>query len=161
MYEDVEFEQFYAKNQGLVYDVANQYFFKLITKEEVLQELYIEMWKAWLEHDKEKGAFTTLFYTLGHNRCKNLLRKESKIKRQSDMDTANLDDLLGFGVKDSKLFVAEISSRLTFYQRRIVDAILDGYVRVKDLSEEFNVSVQEIKKELKAIKTALALELAS
>jgi RNA polymerase sigma-70 factor (ECF subfamily) len=87
------FEQLYDRHSRIVYSVVLRILRQVSTAEEVVQEVFLQVWRNSRHYDASRGAFIPWLVTLARNRALDHLRLKSE--RQRRLEEQGDDDLGG------------------------------------------------------------------
>jgi RNA polymerase sigma-70 factor, ECF subfamily len=150
-----EFTELLHQNQGIVHKICNLYFYSRLEKQDYMQELVIQLWKAYPSFNNQ-SKFSTWMYRVCLNAAIDIIRKEKsqlKFERIDDVKANKMQDIINeVDDKQEKLFFA-INS-LTEIDKAIITLYLDefSYQEIADIvgiSESYTgVKINRIKSEI-------------
>lgn len=94
-----EFTKLLKENQGIIHKVCNVYFYNNLEKEDYIQEIILELWKAF-PNFKGQSKFSTWIYRVALNTA--IVMKGNWNRNFAVLTSSNQDDIL---FSDYKLFV--------------------------------------------------------
>ena len=85
IHKDVKaFEQLYDLHSRTVYSLVRRIIQQSSTAEEVVQEVFLQLWRNAAQYDSEKGPFVPWLLTLARNRALDHLRLKSERQRRRE-----------------------------------------------------------------------------
>jgi RNA polymerase sigma-70 factor, ECF subfamily len=82
------FEQIYKRHARIVYSLVLRILRQVATAEEVVQEIFLQVWRNSAQYDARRGPFTPWLLTLARNRALDHLRlkgeRQRRVEDQSD-----------------------------------------------------------------------------
>ena len=89
--KDVEaFEQLYERHSRIVYALALRILQQGSTAEEVVQDVFLQVWRNARHYDEQRGPFIPWLMTLARNRALDRLRLKSERQRRQESQTEEL-----------------------------------------------------------------------
>jgi RNA polymerase sigma-70 factor (ECF subfamily) len=86
--KDVEaFEQLYERHSRIVYALALRILQQGSTAEEVVQDVFLQVWRNARHYDERRGPFIPWLMTLARNRALDRLRLKSERQRRQEAQT--------------------------------------------------------------------------
>jgi len=86
--KDVEaFEQLYERHSRIVYALALRILQQGSTAEEVVQDVFLQVWRNARHYDEQRGPFIPWLMTLARNRALDRLRLKSERQRRQEAQT--------------------------------------------------------------------------
>lgn len=76
------FEQLYDRHSRIVYSVVLRILRQVSTAEEIVQEVFLQVWRNSAQYDASRGAFIPWLVTLARNRALDHLRLKSERQRR-------------------------------------------------------------------------------
>jgi RNA polymerase sigma-70 factor, ECF subfamily len=76
------FEQLYERHARLVYGLVLRILNQASTSEEVVQDIFLQLWRNAAHYDAERGPFVPWLLTIARNRALDHLRKKSEKQRR-------------------------------------------------------------------------------
>jgi RNA polymerase sigma-70 factor (ECF subfamily) len=89
------FEQIYDRHSRIVYSVVLRILRQVSTAEEVVQEVFLQVWRNSSQYDARRGPFIPWLLTLARNRALDHLRLKSERQRRLEEQP---DDHIGGGL---------------------------------------------------------------
>ncbi len=154
-----EFTKLLQENQGIIHKVCNIYFYNRPGKEDYIQEIIIEVWKAYPNFRKQ-SKFSTWMYRVALNSAIDILRKEKNQPKTINLSQSELDIPDNPGNKESekkeKLYRA--INQLSDIEKAIIILYLEDY-SYKEISEIVGISETYTGVKINRIKTELQKKL--
>lgn len=85
-----EFTKLLTENQGIIHKVCNVYFYDNLEKEDYIQEIILELWKAFPNFEGQ-SKFSTWMYRVALNTAIDILRKENARPRPIGLSGQEFD----------------------------------------------------------------------
>jgi len=93
--KDVEaFEQLYERHSRIVYALVLRILQQGATAEEVVQDVFLQLWRKARHYDEQRGPFIPWLMTLARNRALDRLRLKSERQRRQEAQTEELPPVL-------------------------------------------------------------------
>ena len=93
--KDVEaFEQLYERHSRIVYALALRILRQGSTAEEVVQDVFMQVWRNARHYDEQRGPFIPWLMTLARNRALDRLRLKSERQRRQEAQTEEFPPVL-------------------------------------------------------------------
>jgi RNA polymerase sigma-70 factor, ECF subfamily len=93
--KDVEaFEQLYERHSRIVYALVLRILQQGSTAEEVVQDVFLQVWRNARHYDEQRGPFIPWLMTLARNRALDRLRLKSERQRRQEAQTEESPPLL-------------------------------------------------------------------
>lgn len=93
--KDVEaFEQLYERHSRIVYALVLRILQQGSTAEEVVQDVFLQVWRNARHYDEQRGPFIPWLMTLARNRALDRLRLKSERQRRQEAQTEEFPPLL-------------------------------------------------------------------
>ncbi len=93
--KDVEaFEQLYERHSRIVYALVLRILQQGSTAEEVVQDVFLQVWRNARYYDEQRGPFIPWLMTLARNRALDRLRLKSERQRRQEAQTEELPLIL-------------------------------------------------------------------
>lgn len=83
------FTKILRSNKGILYKVANSYYKNVDDREDLIQEIIIQLWKAWPKYD-DTYKVSTWMYRIALNVAISFYRKSNYQRNKSDTFNENL-----------------------------------------------------------------------
>ncbi len=84
------FEQLYDRHSRAVYSLALRILQQAGTAEEVVQDVFLQLWRNARQYDESRGPFVPWLLTLARNRALDTLRLKSERQRRREDQTEEL-----------------------------------------------------------------------
>ena len=84
------FEQLYDRHSGAVYGLVLRILEQAGTAEEVVQDVFLQVWRNAAQYDSTRGPFLPWLFTLARNRALDVLRLKSERQRRREVQTEEL-----------------------------------------------------------------------
>jgi len=84
------FEQLYDRHSGAVYGLVLRILEQAGTAEEVVQDVFLQVWRNAAQYDSTRGPFVPWLFTLARNRALDVLRLKSERQRRREVQTEEL-----------------------------------------------------------------------
>jgi RNA polymerase sigma-70 factor (ECF subfamily) len=84
------FEQLYERHSRLVYSLVLRILQQAATAEEVVQDVFLQLWRNAAAYDSERGPFVPWLLTMARNRALDHLRLKSERQRRREDQTDEL-----------------------------------------------------------------------
>lgn len=84
------FEQLYDRHSRTVYSLVLRILQQAATAEEVVQDIFLQLWRNAASYDSERGPFVPWLLTLARNRALDHLRLKSERQRRREDQTDEL-----------------------------------------------------------------------
>ena len=122
------FEELYDRHSRIVYGLVLRILQQASTAEEVVQDVFLQLWRNAAQYDTSRGPFLPWLLTLSRNRALDHLRLKSERQRRREDQTDELpaavtvpDFESRFDLKRRALRVRELISALQPQQRRAIE----------------------------------------
>jgi RNA polymerase sigma-70 factor (ECF subfamily) len=122
------FEELYDRHSRIVYGLVLRILHQATTAEEVVQDVFLQLWRNASHYDSSRGPFLPWLLTLARNRALDHLRLKSERQRRREDQTEELPPAIGLpdfeGGLDQKrraTRVRELMSALQPQQRRAIE----------------------------------------
>lgn len=156
-------EQLYDKYEKILYSFSYRMMNQKQSAEEVVQEVFIKVWKGQGYFDPSKGKFSSWLLTIARNTSIDLMRKRKEpayeLEERDSLvsNEPSTEDLVEW--KEQGAAVRNAVSQLGEEQRLVIDSFyFKGYTQ-KKIAEQFNVPLGTVKGRirlaLKHLRTAL------
>jgi RNA polymerase sigma-70 factor, ECF subfamily len=84
------FEQLYERHSRLVYGLVLRILQQAATSEEVVQDVFLQLWRNAEQYDAQRGPFVPWLLTMARNRALDHLRRKSEKQRRLEEQTDHL-----------------------------------------------------------------------
>jgi RNA polymerase sigma-70 factor, ECF subfamily len=84
------FEQLYDRHSGAVYGLVLRILQQAGTAEEVVQDVFLQLWRNASQYDSARGPFLPWLFTLARNRALDTLRLKGERRRRREVQTEEL-----------------------------------------------------------------------
>lgn len=84
------FEQLYDRHSGAVYGLVLRILQQAGTAEEVVQDVFLQLWRNAAQYDSARGPFLPWLFTLARNRALDTLRLKGERRRRREVQTEEL-----------------------------------------------------------------------
>jgi RNA polymerase sigma-70 factor, ECF subfamily len=81
------FEQLYERHSRLVYGLVLRILQQAATSEEVVQDIFLQLWRNAGQYDAKRGPFVPWLLTMARNRALDQLRRKSERQRRLEDQT--------------------------------------------------------------------------
>ncbi len=154
-----EFTKLLQQNQGIIHKVCNIYFYNRQEKEDYIQELIIEVWKAF-PNFKKQSKFSTWMYKVVLNSAIDILRKEKKQPQYTKLSNSEYEitDYQKNKESDKKEKLYWAINQLSEVEKAIIILYLEDY-SYKEISEIIGISKTYTGVKINRIKTELQKKL--
>ena len=122
------FEELYDRHSRLVYALVRRILQQTTIAEEVVQDVFLQLWRNTALYDGSRGAFVPWLLTLARNRALDQLRLKSERQRRREDQTDELPPVVAIpdfeGSLDKKrraVRVRELMGSLNPQQRRAIE----------------------------------------
>jgi RNA polymerase sigma-70 factor (ECF subfamily) len=128
------FEELYDRHSRLVYALVLHILQQATTAEEIVQDVFMQLWRNASQYDRSRGPFVPWLLTLARNRALDQLRLKSERQRRREEQAEELPPVVAIpdfeGALDEKrraVRVREVMSSLNPQQKRAIElAYFDG-----------------------------------
>ena len=122
------FEELYDRHSRLVYALVLRILQQATTAEEVVQDIFLQLWRNTAQYDGSRGPFVPWLLTIARNRALDQLRLKSERQRRREDQTDELPPVVATpdfeGLLDEKrraTRVRELMNSLSPQQRRAIE----------------------------------------
>ena len=122
------FEELYDRHSRLVYALALRILQQATTAEEIVQDVFLQLWRNASQYDRSRGPFVPWLLTLARNRALDRLRLKSERQRRREEQAEELPSVVAIpdfeGALDEKrraVRVREVMSSLNPQQKRAIE----------------------------------------
>lgn len=105
----------------ILYNFIRRFGFSNEEAEDILQDIFIKVWKHKENFDEEKSSFKTWIFTLAKNTVYDALRKKINVKIINSLDDDTLGDIHN-EIEDASADIIRLLERVEFH-KEIVEAI--------------------------------------
>jgi RNA polymerase sigma-70 factor, ECF subfamily len=88
------FEELYDRHSRIVFALVLRILQQASTSEEVVQDVFLQLWRNAARYDQSRGPFVTWLLTLARNRALDQLRLKSERQRRREDQTEELPPVL-------------------------------------------------------------------
>lgn len=140
------FEQLYDRHSRQVYGLVLRILQQAATAEEVVQDVFLQLWRNAAAYDAERGPFVPWLLTLARNRALDHLRLKSERQRRREDQTDELPPVAAAPPE----YEEEIDDRRRFERvRSLMGGLLPQQKRAIELAYFEGLSHSEIAEKLK------------
>ena len=140
------FEQLYDRHSRQVYGLVLRILQQASTAEEVVQDVFLQLWRNAAAYDAERGPFVPWLLTLARNRALDHLRLKSERQRRREDQTDELPPVMAAPPE----YEEEIDDRRRFERvRSLMGGLLPQQKRAIELAYFEGLSHSEIAEKLK------------
>ena len=122
------FEELYDRHSRLVYALVLRILQQATTAEEIVQDVFLQLWRNASQYDRSRGPFAPWLLTLARNRALDQLRLKSERQRRREEQAEELPSVVAIpdfeGALDEKrraVRVREVMSSLNPQQKRAIE----------------------------------------
>ena len=122
------FEELYDRHSRLVYALVLRILQQATTAEEIVQDVFLQLWRNASQYDRSRGPFAPWLLTLARNRALDRLRLKSERQRRREEQAEELPSVVAIpdfeGALDEKrraVRVREVMSSLNPQQKRAIE----------------------------------------
>ena len=122
------FEELYDRHSRLVYALVLRILQQATTAEEIVQDVFLQLWRNASQYDRSRGPFVPWLLTLARNRALDQLRLKSERQRRREEQAEELPSVIAIpdfeGALDEKRRAArvrEVMSSLNPQQKRAIE----------------------------------------
>jgi len=90
------FEQLYDRHSAIVYRLVLRIVRQTSTAEEIVQEVFLQLWRNAAQYDTRRGPFAPWLMTLARNRALDHLRLKSERQRRREDQSETLPPVIAF-----------------------------------------------------------------
>ena len=151
-----DFTELIENNKKLIYKVANTYCRDFEERKDIVQEIILQLWKAFPKYDN-KFAETTWIYRIAFNVSISLLRKETSRKKTHDeyhrqSEFMNIEDET---IEDENLkLLHKFIEELKPIDKALIILYLDG-CKNKEIADVMGISESNVSTKIYRIKESL------
>ncbi|RXK81033.1 RNA polymerase sigma factor [Filimonas effusa] len=122
-----EFTQLLNTHRGLIYKVCNLYCSSQEDKQDLFQEIVLQLWKSYATFNENKGRFSTWLYRVALNTAITHHRKEQKKPRSVYLEHIQIPEPAdpGLDSEDIRLLYKAIE-QLSPVEKAVILLYLDG-----------------------------------
>lgn len=160
-----EFSRLIEDNQNIIFKVSRMYCNNEICREDLFQEILLQLWKAFPTYDRNR-KYSTWMYRIALNTAISFFRKSKSEKIdfvENYLETAAYNDNSDEKNEDRKLLFIAIS-KLTKTERALIMLYMDdcSYNEISEIigisTSNVGVKINRIKKKLKEYLKELSYE---
>ena len=151
-------------HKGILYKVSNAYCAKPEDRHDLVQEIIVELWRAYPAFDATRAQFSTWLYRIALNVAISVHR--GQMRRVSDavpIDTLEVDALMNFAAADRELAkgnddllaLQQLLASLDALSRALVLLYLEGYEQ-NEIAELTGLTPTNVSTRMQRIKQKLA-----
>lgn len=122
------FEELYDRHSRIVYSLVLRILQQASTAEEVVQDVFLQLWRNAARYDRSRGPFVPWLLTLARNRALDQLRLKSERQRRREDQTKDLPPVVAIpdfeGSLDEKrraMRVRDLMAALDPQQKRAIE----------------------------------------
>jgi RNA polymerase sigma-70 factor (ECF subfamily) len=122
------FEELYDRHSRIVYSLVLRILQQASTAEEVVQDVFLQLWRNAARYDRSRGPFVPWLLTLARNRALDQLRLKSERQRRREDQTEDLPPVVAIpdfeGSLDEKrraMRVRDLMAALDPQQKRAIE----------------------------------------
>ena len=122
------FEELYDRHSRIVYALVLRILQQATTAEEVVQDVFLQLWRNAAQYDRSRGPFVPWLLTLARNRALDQLRLKSERQRRREDQTEELPPVVAIpdfeGSLDEKrraMRVRDLMAALNPQQKRAIE----------------------------------------
>jgi RNA polymerase sigma-70 factor (ECF subfamily) len=122
------FEELYDRHSRLVHALVLRILQQATTAEEIVQDVFLQLWRNASQYDRSRGPFVPWLLTLARNRALDQLRLKSERQRRREEQAEELPSVIAIpdfeGALDEKRRAArvrEVMSSLNPQQKRAIE----------------------------------------
>lgn len=151
-----DFTELIENNKKLIYKVANTYCRDFEERKDIVQEIILQLWKAFPKYDN-KFAETTWIYRIAFNVSISLLRKETSRKKTLDeyhrqLEFMHIEDET---IEDENLkLLHKFIEELKPIDKALIILYLDG-CKNKEIADVMGISESNVSTKIYRIKESL------
>lgn len=122
------FEELYDRHSRLVYALVLRILQQTTSAEEIVQDVFLQLWRNAAQYDRSRGPFVPWLLALARNRALDQLRLKGERQRRREQQTEELPSLIAVpdfeGALDEKRRAArvrQVMSSLNPQQKRVIE----------------------------------------
>jgi RNA polymerase sigma-70 factor, ECF subfamily len=139
------FEELYDRHSRIVYGLVLRILQQASTAEEVVQDVFLQLWRSAGQYDQARGPFIPWLLTLARNRALDQLRLKSERQRRREEQTEELPPVATMPDFEGSLD----EKRRAWRVRELIDSLNPQQKRAIELAYFEGLSHSEIAKALK------------
>jgi RNA polymerase sigma-70 factor, ECF subfamily len=139
------FEELYDRHSRIVYALVLRILRQASTAEEVVQDVFLQLWRNAAQYDRSRGPFVPWLLTLARNRALDQLRLKSERQRRREEQSEELPPVAAFPDFESSLDEKRRATRV----RDLMAALSPQQKRAIELAYFEGLSHSEIANALK------------
>jgi len=146
------FEELYDRHSRIVYGLVLRILQQSSTAEEVVQDVFLQLWRNAWQYDASRGPFLPWLLTLARNRALDQLRLKSERQRRREDQTQELPPAMAApdfeGGVDQKRFlvrVRELLSALEPQQRHAIELAYFAGMSHREIAEKLEQPLGTVK----------------
>lgn len=149
-----EFVQLLNRHAGIVYKVCIIYCDTATAREDLFQEIVLQLWKAWPSF-RSDARFSTWMYRVALNTAITNYRRELRVPRRMPLEGLEIPDLSGTGKDEEAVrMLYKAIDQLNIIERAIILLYLDGS-SYEEMSEITGITCNHVGVKLNRIKMKL------
>jgi RNA polymerase sigma-70 factor, ECF subfamily len=148
------FEEWLGKHKGLIFKIVRAYAFTAMDRDDLFQEITIQVWRS-IPSFKHESAVTTWLYRISLNTCIKWTRKERKHNPPEELD--NVQYLLqenAMQIDERLSWLYEEINKLDEIDRSIFLLLLDDF-SYKEMSDILGITESNVGVKINRIKKQL------
>ena len=151
-------------HKGILYKVSNAYCARAQDRNDLVQEIVIELWRAYPTFDAKRAQFSTWMYRIALNVAISVYRGQARrIQDELPIDTLPIDTLLNFAAADIELAkgtddllaLQQLLASLDALSRALILLYLEGYEQ-NEIAELTGLTPTNVSTRLQRIKQKLS-----
>ncbi|MGH2654109.1 MAG: sigma-70 family RNA polymerase sigma factor [Actinomycetota bacterium] len=99
-------EEIYRRHAGAVFGLARRVLLDAALAEEVLQEVFLALWRSPERFDPDRGKLRSYLLVLTHRRSVDLVRSEDARRKREEREVAMSPDVLGDVEREAEALIA-------------------------------------------------------
>ena len=151
------FKEWLSKHRGLLFKVLRAYAFNPEDREDLFQEITLQVWRS-IPNFKGKSAVTTWLYRIALNTAISWSTKERKHSKQTPIESADhLIEEKEHDLDERVAWLYEEIKKMNEVDRSITLLLLEG-ISYKEMAEMLGISESNIGVKIHRIKKELTLK---
>lgn len=148
-----EFTELIEKNQGIAHKVSRMYCNDTICRDDLFQEILLQLWKSYPNYDKNR-KFSTWMYRVALNTAISQLRKDLKIDIVNNFPINLIDENELIEKEEQAEILYNAISKLNKAEKAIIVLYMDDYP-YEEIAEIIGISVSNVGVKINRIKKKL------